>query len=104
MITESTTERLLSRDPSSGDRRREMRKYVQVRPVADPRVRRGGDTYALDWRSDPHLLAILARAARRERRAREEGQSRWRRDELAQPALQARRHRHRAAVTPAGGV
>jgi hypothetical protein len=102
MITESPAGRLMSRDPASGARRREMRNYVQVRPVADPLVRRGGDTYALDWRSDPRLLAILARTARRERRAREEGQSRWRRDELDQPALQARRRRHRAAFTPAG--
>jgi HSP20 family molecular chaperone IbpA len=27
-------------------------------------VRHDGDTYALDWRADPHLLAILACAAR----------------------------------------
>jgi hypothetical protein len=81
MITKSPAEPLQSRDPPSGARRREMRQYVRVRPVAVPRVRRGGDTYALDWRSDPHLLAILARTARRERRAREEGQSRWRRAE-----------------------
>jgi hypothetical protein len=82
MITKSPAERLLSRDPASGARRREMRKYVRVRPVAVPRVRHDGDTFALDWRSDPRLLAILVRAARRERLAREEGQSRWRRDEL----------------------
>jgi hypothetical protein len=34
-------------------------------------VHRGGDTDALDWRSDPHLLAILARGVKREREARE---------------------------------
>jgi hypothetical protein len=104
MITKSPAERLQSRDPPSGARRREIRQYVRVRPVAVPRVRRGGDTYALDWRSDPHLLAILARSARRELQARKEGQSRWRRAELEQPALQARRRRHRGAFTPAGGA
>jgi hypothetical protein len=103
MVTKSPAERLQSRDPPSGARRREMRRYVGVRPVAAPRVPRGGDTYALDWRSDPHLLAILARAARRELQAREEGQSRWRRDELDESTRRAggRRHRH---VRSAGGA
>jgi len=104
MITKSPAERLQSRDPPSGARRLEMRQYVRLRPVAVPRVRRGGDTYALDWRADPHLRAILARAARRELQARELGQSRWRRAELDEPALQAGRRRHRAAFTPAGGA
>jgi len=104
MLTKSAPERLQSRDPPSGARRRAMRQYARVRPVAAPRVRRGGDTYALDWRSDPRLLAILARATRRELQAREEGQSRWRRAELEQPALQAGRRRDRAAFTPAGGA
>jgi hypothetical protein len=104
MLTKSPAERLQSRDPPSGARRRGMRQYARARPVGVPRVRRGGDTYALDWRSDPRLLAILARAARRELQAREEGQSLWRRTELDQPALQARRRRHRAAFTPAGGA
>src|SRR5437016_14027949 len=103
MLTNSPAKRLKSRDPPAGTRRG-MRQYVRVRPVAVPRVRRGGDTYALDWRSDPRLLAILARATRRELQAREEGQSLWRRAELDQPALQARRRRHRAAFTPAGGA
>src|SRR2546421_8569497 len=103
MLTNSPAKRLKSRDPPAGTRRG-MRQYVRVRPVAVPRVRRDGDTYALDWRSDPRLLAILARATRRELQAREEGQSRWRRAELDQPALQARRRRHQAAFTPAGGA
>jgi hypothetical protein len=34
-------------------------------------VMRGGDTDALDWRSDAHLLAILERAAQREQEDRE---------------------------------
>jgi hypothetical protein len=105
MITKSPAERLQSRDPPSGARRREIRQYVRVRPVAAvARVRRGGDTYALDWRADPHLLAILARAARRQLQARELGQSRWRRAEPDEPALQAGRRPHRAAFTPAGGA
>jgi hypothetical protein len=91
MITRSPAERLQSRDPPSGARRREMRQYARVRRVAVPRARRGGDTYSLDWRADPDLLAILARATRRELQAREEGQSRWRRAELDQPTLQAGR-------------
>src|SRR5437879_13439776 len=81
MLTNSPAKRLKSRDPPAGTRRG-MRQYVRVRPVAVPRVRRGGDTYALDWRSDPRLLAILARATRRELQVREEGQSLWRRAEL----------------------
>jgi hypothetical protein len=104
MTTKSPAERLQSRDSPSGARRREMRQDARVRSVAVPRGHRGGDTYALDWRADPHLLAILARSARRELRARELGQSRWRRAELGEPALQADRRRHRAAFTPAGGA
>jgi len=104
MITKSPAERLQSRDPPSGARRREMRQYARVPSVAVPRGHRGGDTYALDWRAEPHLLAILARATRRELQARELGQSRWRRAELDQPALQAGRRRHPAAFTPAGGA
>jgi hypothetical protein len=30
----------------------------------------GGETYALNWRSDPRLLAILARTVQRELKAR----------------------------------
>jgi hypothetical protein len=35
----------------------------RVRFVAVPRAHLGGDTDALDWLSDPHLMAILARAS-----------------------------------------
>jgi hypothetical protein len=101
MITKSPAERLQSRDPPAGARRREMRQYARVRSVAVPRVRRGGDTDALDWRSDPHLLAILARATRREQKAREKDQFPWRHDELDQ---QPRRRRDRAAFRPLGGA
>ena len=101
MLTKSPAERLQSRDPPAGDRRREMRQYAGVRSVAVPRLHRGGDTDALDWRSDPQLLAILARAANRARAAREKDQLPRRRDELDQ---QARRRRDRTAFRPAGGA
>jgi hypothetical protein len=58
---------------------------TRVRSVAVPRTDLGGDTDALDWRSDPHLPAILARGVKREREAREKDQ--FRRDALGQPAL-----------------
>jgi hypothetical protein len=63
-------------------RSRETRQDAAVGSVAIPRAHIGGDTDALDWRSEPHLLAILARGSKREREAREE--DRFRRDELGQ--------------------
>ena len=101
MITKSPAELRRSRDRPAGARSRETRQDVRARSVAVARVHRGGDTDALDWRSDPRLLAILARVAQRERSARGKDQFPWRRDELDQ---QARRRRDRAAVRPAGGV
>jgi hypothetical protein len=82
-------------------RSRETRQDVGVGSVAVPRAHIGGDTDALDWRSDPRLLAILARGVKREREAREKGQFPWRRDELtSQLTIGARPHRH--AFTSAG--
>ena len=86
MITEPPAELRRSRDRPAGDRSRETRQEVRVRSVAVPRARIGGDTDALDWRSDPGLLAILARGVKREREARENNQFPRRRDELCQPA------------------
>jgi hypothetical protein len=68
--------------------------------VAVPRAHLGGDTDALDWRSDPHLLAILARGIKRDREAREKDQ--FCRDELDQQALRAGARPRRPAFTPAG--
>ena len=82
MPTKSPAELLWSRDRPAGARSRETRQNVRARSVAVPRVHRGGDTDALDWRSDPHLLAILARGVKREREAREKDQFPRRRDEL----------------------
>jgi hypothetical protein len=74
MLTKSPTDLLRSRDRPASTRSREARRDLLVRSGAVPREHRGGDTDALDWRSDPHLLAILARAAKRERNARENDQ------------------------------
>jgi hypothetical protein len=71
MPTKSPATLLRSRDRPPRARSREARRDARVRAGAFPRERRGGDTDALDWRSDPHLLAILARGAKRERDARE---------------------------------
>jgi len=71
MITKSPGELRRARDHPAGARGRETRRYVRVDSVGVPRVHRGGDTDALDWRSDPNLLAILARGVKREREARE---------------------------------
>ena len=71
MLTKSPAELFRSRDRTAVAPSRETRLDVRVRSVAVPRVHRGGDTDALDWRSDPHLLAILARGVKREREARE---------------------------------
>jgi hypothetical protein len=70
MLTKSPTELLRSGDRPLSARSRVARQNVRAGYVGDPRVHRGGDTDALDWRSDPHLLAILARGAKREREAR----------------------------------
>ena len=93
MLTKSPAELLRSLDRLAGGRRRETRQTA--RSVAVPRMHRGGDTYALAWRSDPRLLAILTRCAEREREAREKGQSAWRGDELAERAWRAGAHPHR---------
>ena len=73
MLTKSAAELRRSRDRPAGARSRETRQDLGVGSVGVPRVHRGGDTDALDWRSVPHLLAILARAVKREREAREKG-------------------------------
>jgi hypothetical protein len=72
----------------------------RVRSVAVPRAPLDGDANALDWRSDPHLLAILTRGVNRDREARESDQ--FRRDELDQPASRAGARPNRPAFTPAG--
>jgi hypothetical protein len=91
MITKSPAELRRSRDRPAGVRSRETR-----------RARIGGDTDALDWRSDPHLLAILARSVKREREGRDTNQ--FRRDELDQPALRPGARPRRPGFTPAGAV
>jgi hypothetical protein len=100
MIAKLPAEMRRSRDRPAGARSRETRRDARVRSVAAPRARIGGDTDALDWRSDPHLLAILARGVKREREAREKDQ--FRRDELGQPARRAGARPRRPALTPAG--
>ena len=74
MLTKSPTELLRPRDRLVSSRSRETRRNVRVRFGAVPREHRGGDTDALDWRSSPRLVAMLARGAKRERQAREMGQ------------------------------
>jgi hypothetical protein len=63
MLSNSPAQRLQPRPRPAGGRRRDTR-----------RLDRGGDTDALDWRSDPHLRAILARVGQRLRQARGKGQ------------------------------
>jgi len=104
MLTKSPAALLRSRDGPAGARSRETRQDVRARSVAVPRAHLGGDTDALDWRSDPHLLAILARGVKREREAREKDRLPWRRDELDQPARRADARPHRPARTPAGAA
>lgn len=104
MLTQSPAERLQSRDPPARTRSGGMRRYARVRNVVVPRVQRGGDTDALDWRSDRRLMAILARVAQRERAAREKGQFSARRVGLGQPALRARRHPDRHRFTSGGAA
>jgi hypothetical protein len=76
MLKESPTELPRSSNRPVTASRRETYRDVRVRSGAGPRAHRGGDTDALDWRSDPRLLAILARSAKRERPARETDQFR----------------------------
>jgi hypothetical protein len=103
MLTKSPGELFRSRDRPAVARSRETRQDVRVRSVAVPRVHRGGATDALDWRSDPRLLAILARGVKREREARESDRFPWRRDELtSQPKAGVRAHR--PPLTPAGAA
>jgi hypothetical protein len=104
MLTKSPAELRRSRDRPAGARSRETHQDVRVRSVAVPRVHRGGDTDALDWRSDPHLLAILARSVKREREAREKDQFPWGWDELDQPARRAGARPHRHAFTSEGSA
>jgi hypothetical protein len=101
MLTKSPAEPLRSSDRLAGGRSREMRQTVRARSVAVPRVQRGGDTDALDWRSDPHLLAILTRCSEREREARENGQSDWRGDELDERARRVGAQSHAGEIRPA---
>ena len=68
-------------------RSRKTRQDDRVGSVAGPRTRIGGDTDALDWGSNPRLLAILARRFNRDPEAREKDQ--LRRDEPDQPARRA---------------
>jgi hypothetical protein len=72
----------------------------RVRSVAVPRAHLGGDNDVLEWRSDPHVVAILARGANGEREARDKNQ--FRGDELDQPAGRAGTRPYRPAFTPAG--
>jgi hypothetical protein len=72
----------------------------RVRSVAVPRAHLGGDTEALDWHSDPHVLAILARRINREREAREKDQ--FRGDELDPPTWRAGAGPYRPAFARAG--
>ena len=100
MITKFPAELRCARDHPAGARGRETGRAVRVGLAGVPRVHRGGDTDALDWRSDPRLLAILARGVKREREARDDDQ--FRRDELDQPARRAGALPRRPALTPAG--
>jgi hypothetical protein len=84
MLTKSSADLLRSCDRLAGARSPETRGDARVRSVATPGVHRGGDTDALDWRSDPRLLAILARGVKRERAAREGDRFAWRREGLDQ--------------------
>jgi hypothetical protein len=76
MLTKSSADRLRSCGRLAGARSPETLRDARVRSVATPGVYRGGDTDALDWRSDRRLLAILARGVKREREAREDDQNR----------------------------
>ena len=73
----------------------------RVRSVAVPRAHLG-DTDAPDWRSDPHLLAILVRGVNRERAGREKDQ--FRRDELDERAWRAGHRLYQPAFTPSGAA
>src|SRR2546423_15694804 len=73
-----------TRSVPAGVRSRETRQDARVGSVAVPRAHIGGDTDALDWRSEPHLVAIFARGSKLARAAPEE--DRLRRDEIDRPA------------------
>jgi hypothetical protein len=94
MLTKSPATLPRSRDRLAGGRNRQIRRTVRARSVAVPWVHGDGDTYALAWRSDPHLLAILTRCAEREREALEKAQSDWRRDELDERTRRAGAQSH----------
>jgi hypothetical protein len=102
MITQSPAELRRSRNRPAGVGSRETRRNVRVRSVAVPRARIGGDTDALDWRSDPHLLAILARGVKRELDARKKEQ--FGRNELDPPARRAGTRPRQSAFTPTGAA
>jgi hypothetical protein len=104
MLTKSPAALLRSSDRPADPRSRETRHDFRVRSAAGPRAHIGGDTDALDWRSDPHLLAILERGVKRGREAREKDQFAWRRDELYPPARRAGARPHRPGLTPAGAA
>ena len=104
MLTKSPTELPRSSNRPVSASGRKTYPGVRVRSGAGPREHRGGDTDALDWRSDPHLLAILARGVKREREAREKDQLPWRRDELHQRARGAGARPHRHAFKSAVGA
>lgn len=104
MLTKSPAALLRAGDRPVGTRRRETHQDVRVRSAAVPRAHVGGDTDALDWRSDPRLLAILARGVKRQRAAREKGQLAWRRYELDQRARRAGARRHRPHSQPQEGA
>ena len=104
MLTKSPAERLQSRDPPIGARSRGLRQHTRVRSAGVPRARIGGDTDALDWRSDPRLRAILARVVNAQRAAREKGRPPPRRDGPGQTDVLARRRPDRHPLTPAGAA
>ena len=98
MLTKSPAELPRSRARLAGGRSRQVRRTVRARSVAVPWVHGGGHTYALDWRSDRHLLAILTRCVEREREAREKGRSAWRGGELDERARRAGAQGHAGDV------
>ena len=87
MLTKTRAAPIRSGHRPVGTGRRETHQDVRVRSAAVRCAHVSGDTDALDWRSDPHLLAILARGSKREREASEK--DRFRRDELDPPARRA---------------
>jgi hypothetical protein len=103
MITKSPAQLRRARDRPAGARRHKVGRYVRVGSVDVPRVHRGGDTDALDWRSDLHLLAILARGVKRQREARRRTSSP--RTVTSCPlSSKAGDRAHRPAFIPAGAL